>query len=153
MAALRRVEVNQAGPRALGVLAPPGRRTLLILRPRALAWDLLLLRDDGSGFADLSREQAQAQAQCLLFALEDGPGGADPFEAALLADHSGCWLRVRLRNYRFLVCPRRPGEAYRPQLFADAAAAQAAADQLAPLLFPPAGAVQEVYLNVHHFSP
>jgi hypothetical protein len=150
MCPLRRVEDRRAGPAALGILAPPGRRTFLILRPRALSWDLLLLRDDGAAFAELSREQAQASAHCLLGALEDEADG-DPFEAAFLPG-GGCWLRVRVRSYRFVVCARAPGQAYRPLAFADAAAAEAAAERLAPLLFPPAGAEQEVYLNAHHFA-
>ena len=51
MSVFRRVDDDRAGPAAMGILVPPGRRTFLILRPRALAWDLILLRRaEGSTF-------------------------------------------------------------------------------------------------------
>jgi hypothetical protein len=147
---LRRVADDRAGPTALGILVPPGSQTFLVLRPRGLPWDLVLLRSDGGPFAEMSRAEAQASAQCLFAALEDGPVvGLDPFEAVLLA--SGCWVRVRLRSYLFVVCPRAPGQPYRPLVFADAAAAETATNALAPVLFPAARVEQEVYFNQHHF--
>ena len=65
MCALRRVEGDRAGPDALGILVPPARRTFVILRPRALPWDLLLLRDpEAEAFRELGRDEAHAAARC-----------------------------------------------------------------------------------------
>jgi hypothetical protein len=66
MCPLRRVEDHRAGPSALGILVPPGRRTFLVLRPRALSWDLLLLRP---GSMNAFRELAPAEASCLAHEL------------------------------------------------------------------------------------
>jgi hypothetical protein len=152
MCPLRRIADDRAGPSALGILVPPGPRTFLILRPRALPWDLVLLRDDGATFHEMSRPEAQAAAHCLFAALEDGPdAGVDPFEAAHVP--GGCWLRVAVRSYRLVVCRRAPGQAYRPAVFADVAGAEAVAASLQAVLFPTGGAVQEVYFNQHHFHP
>ena len=46
MSRFQRVNPSQAGPAALGILLPPGRRTLVLLRPRSLDWDLVPLRPD-----------------------------------------------------------------------------------------------------------
>ena len=76
MCPLRRVEDHRAGPSALGILVPPGRRTFLILRPRALSWDLLLLRPNG---AQAFREMPQNEATTLVLALYHAlGGGTDP---------------------------------------------------------------------------
>ena len=48
--------------------------------------------------------------------------------------------------------PARPGQPYQAQRFADGAAAQAAAADLAPVLQPPPGARQEVYINTRYYS-
>ncbi len=108
------------------------------------------MREDGVTFAELSRPEAQASAQCLLSALEDGIEEPDPFEAAQLPD-ANYWLRVRLRSFLFVLCPRTPGQPYRPHVFSDMKAAQRIADIFCPLLCPPAGTVQEVYCNAHNF--
>ena len=71
MSPLRRVEAGRAGPGALGILVPPGRPTVLILRPRALPWDLLLVRageggEAGTPFLHLERQEAEAAAEGLI---------------------------------------------------------------------------------------
>src|SRR5262245_63950954 len=73
MGSFRRVEAEQAGPAALGILIPPSRRTFVILRPRALPWDLLLCHGaDDLGFRDLSHDEASAAAQGVYRALREG---------------------------------------------------------------------------------
>src|SRR4029077_4289559 len=75
MAAFRRVEDNRACPEALGILVPPGQSTLVILRPRALEWDLLPIRFDrgiNSGFCAFGRDEAAAVARQVPRALEEG---------------------------------------------------------------------------------
>src|SRR4051794_6878894 len=67
---LRRVDVRQAGADALGILVPHGTRTLVILRPRMLAWDLLPVRWNGDPaspptFCTFTREDAARVARQL----------------------------------------------------------------------------------------
>ena len=77
MCPLRRVEDHHAGPSALGILVPPGRRTFLIVRPRSLPWDLLLLRpDSATAFHELYREQAGRIAEALYEELGNWPKSA-----------------------------------------------------------------------------
>jgi hypothetical protein len=154
MGSLRRVEALRAGPSALGILVPPGRRTFLILRPRALSWDLLLLRADAtSAFRELHRDEANTLAQEVSHALtsETDPESVRIEEIAR-PDGPGLWLRVRIGAFTLLVCPRRPGQAYQPLVFADAETARAAAGQLRDIVCPRGDIVQEVYLNTHHFT-
>jgi hypothetical protein len=154
MSAFRRVEGALAGPAALGILVPPGRRTVLILRPRALAWDLLLVRaGEGSAFREMGLDEAHAAAQGLHRALEawaaGGPGRVEP---VALPEDQGFWVRAGVGRFTLLACPRLPGQPYRPLVLADAVSAQAAAGDLAAVLCPPAGADQELYFNARHFS-
>ena len=69
MSLLRRVTGEEAGPAALGVLLPPGRQTFLILRPRGLTWDMLLLRStDTTTFRDLTRVEGERAARTFCTA-------------------------------------------------------------------------------------
>ena len=154
MSAFRCVEGREAGPAALGVLATPGRRTFLILRPRALPWDLVLLRPShDSVFHEMDREEATAAAGELARALEAwAAGGPGRVETAEASQGPGLWVRVHAGTFSLLLCPRAPGKPYQAQRFADGAAARAAAADLAPVLRPPAGVRQELYFNTRHFS-
>src|SRR5260370_18910840 len=64
MCPLRLVEDADAGPDAVGILVPPCKRTVVILRPRALIWDLLLTEEGlpraGSPFRELTQMEACA---------------------------------------------------------------------------------------------
>jgi hypothetical protein len=154
MCPLRHVEDQQAGPSALGILVPPGRRTFLILRPRSLPWDLLLARPDAAdGFRELRREEANASAQELYRALGNwSNGAAGRVEEIACPDGSGFWLRVSVGSFALLACARQPGQAYQPLTFADAEAALTAAGQIRSILCPRIGIDQEVYLNTRHFT-
>lgn len=154
MCPLRHVEDHRAGPSALGILVPPGRRTFLIVRPRTLSWDLLLLRLDSlCTFQDLTPEQAERVAHDFFQALRQWSEGASGHvEEIACPDGRGFWVRVRVASFALLVCTRQPGKPYQPVAFADAEAALAAADQLRRVLRPPAHIEQEVYLNTHHFG-
>jgi hypothetical protein len=154
MGSFRRVEDERAGPAALGLLVPPGRRTFLILRPRSLAWDLLLVRRaDGRAFQDMSREEATIAAQRLYRALEawsaGGPGQVEAFPAP---EGAGFWVRAVVAGYALLACPREPGKSYHPLVLPDADAARDAARALAAVLCPGDGVEQELYFNGRHFS-
>jgi hypothetical protein len=154
MGSFHRVEDEQAGPTALGILVPPGRRTFVILRPRALAWDLLLVRSAASGvFHDMSREEAAIAAQRLYRALQawaaGGPGQVEVFAAP---GGTGFQVRAVVAAATLVVCPRNPGQPYQPLVLPDADAAQAAAGALTAVLCPRDGAEQELYFNGRHFS-
>jgi hypothetical protein len=155
MCPLRRVEDHRAGPSALGILVPPGRRTFLIVRPRSLAWDLLLVRPDtASTFHELPHREAGRLAHELYQALRHWSGSASGhIEDVACPEGRGFWVRVRVGPFALLACGRRPGQPYQPLIFADAEAALTAAGQLRRVLHPPAEVEQEVYLNTLHFVP
>jgi hypothetical protein len=154
MSAFRRVEGKEAGPAALGVLAPPGRRTHLILRPRALPWDLVLLRPaNASVFHEMERDEATATAEELVRALEAWADGAPGrIEAASAPRGPGFWLHVHAGLFSLLLCPRAPGRPYEAERFAGEDAARAAAADLTTILRPPPGVQQELYFNTRHFG-
>ncbi|MFI5338189.1 MAG: hypothetical protein ACHQ5A_15480 [Opitutales bacterium] len=155
---LRRVEPRQAGPTALGILLPPGTPTVLILRPRAVPWDLLLVRggagdETGTPFLHLDPNEGQAIAEGVLRALERwAAGGPGNVEAAYAADGVGFWVQAQVGSFALLACERRPGEAYRPAAFTTQTEAETAAQRLADALSPGDGAELQVYLNTRHFG-
>ena len=149
MCAFRRVEGEQAGPAALGILVPPSRRTVLILRPRSLPWDLVLTQP-GGGFREMNREEAEHIALQVADALEASHGG--PIEPVYSLDLGGSWLRVRIGSYILTVCSRVAGQPYRPQLFSGAENVRAAIARLTALLYPPAEVEQELYFNTTQFT-
>jgi hypothetical protein len=155
---LRRVEARQAGPGALGILLPPGARTVLILRPRPVPWDLLLVRggeggEAGTPFLHLGPEEGQAMAEGLLRALGRwGAGGPGKVEAAFAADGAGYWVQAEVGAFPLIACERRPGQPYRPAAFATAGEAENAAAAIAAALRPPSDTGLEVYLNTRHFG-
>lgn len=155
MCPLRRVEDQQAGPSALGILVPPGRRTFVIVRPRSLSWDLLLLRPDSmSAFYELGRQEADRLAHELFQALRHWSEGASGHvEEVACPEGRGFWVRVRVGHLALIVCGRQPGQPYQPLAFADAETALSAAVQVRRILRPPANVEQEVYLNTLHFAP
>ncbi len=152
MGSFRRVEGEQAGPAALGILVPPGRRTFVILRPRGLLWDLLLCRDpDDLAFRDLAHDEASAAAQGLYKGLREWAAGG-PGAVEVVPGAEGCRLRVRVGPLTLVACPRRPGQPYAALLCAEVDA-RAAAAGLAGVLCPPGAAEQEVYFNTRFFDP
>jgi hypothetical protein len=139
-------------------LLPPGPRTVLILRPRSLPWDLLLVRtgaggEAGTPFLHLESDEAQTMAEGLLRALERwSEGGAGSVEAAFAPDGAGYWVQAEVGAFPLVACERRPGQPYRPAVFATPEAAEGAAADLGGALCPPGGAELEVYLNTRHFG-
>jgi hypothetical protein len=154
MSVLRRVEGSAAGPFALGVLLPPGRQTYLILRPRGLSWDMLLLRSaESTLFRDLTRDEGERAVRTLYGALEAWLGGGHGcVETTSCSELDGFLVRALIGSLSFLVCPREPGKPYRPQVFGDAADAEVAALRVSAALRPPAGRELEVYCNTRHFE-
>jgi hypothetical protein len=158
MPPFRHVEGEQAGPNALGILIPPGHRTLVILRPRALDWDLLLLSPFGdqltnAGVWELIKRQAESMAPKVQRALQDwASGGQGGPELVPLAEGGGYRIRVAIGALRWLVCRRLPGKPYQPMTFPSEEEARTTATELAGVLCPDADANQELYFNTYHFS-
>jgi hypothetical protein len=149
MCPFRRVDGAQAGPSALGVLVPPSRRTVLILRPRTLAWDLVLAQT-GGGFREMTREVAEHVAHQVAAALEAEEGAH--VEPVYSLDQGGSWLRVRIGSYALTVCTRQPGQPYQAHLFCDVELVRVAVEALTALLRPPPEVVQELYFNTCNFT-
>ena len=156
MCPLRLVEDADAGPHAMGILVPPGRRTVVILRPRALIWDLLLSDEcvplAGPVFRELTQRDAAEAARGIYRALEEwfsgGPGGMKTQRGPA---GQGYWVRARAGPFCLLACLRVPGQPYRPLHFRSAIDAGEAAATLATVLFPTADREQEIYFNTRHF--
>jgi hypothetical protein len=151
MGSFRRVEAEQAGPAALGILIPPGRRTFVILRPRSLPWDLLVCRGEADpSFAQLTHDEASACAQGLFRALrewaDDGRGVVE-----MIHTPEGFTLRVVVGGFALAVCPRVPGRPY-AALVCSEVEAHEAASRLYDVLRPAGSAEQEVYFNTRFFE-
>lgn len=158
MPPFRVIEAEEAGPGALGILIPPGARTLVILRPRALAWDLLLLRGYTPQVPVISlwevpRAQGPALAEQLRLALE-ASAAAESVRVFTAAASVGTTYRVlaRVGPYHLVVCPCEPGRPYRPLVFPSEADARVAAARVAAVLTPGPEANQELYLNTRYFA-
>ncbi len=157
MAAFRRVEDQRAGPSALGILVPPGMRTIVILRPRAVAWDFLALKPGAEveahgSFCDFERDEAAGVARQVQRDLaRQACEGVNPVEVAGPADH-GYRLCVRAGGLAWLACLRQPGKPYQPADFPTMEEAREAAIRLARFVFPAADADQEFYFNTQNFS-
>jgi hypothetical protein len=150
MPVFRRVSDHQAGPAALGILVPPGRRTRVILRPRSLNWDLLPVRvREQSVFCEFGREEAALLARQIHETLEQAEGDQQ-IQAQAAAD--GYRLCAAVGEYLWMVCGRVPGQTYRPVLFATLEEADSAARRIAAVLWPGPDTEQEVYFNTQNFT-
>ncbi|MBI1830518.1 MAG: hypothetical protein HYR84_03595 [Planctomycetes bacterium] len=154
----RRVEAQQAGPTALGILVPLEARTPVIVRPRRLDWDLLPARWDGDAgqppqFCAFARDEAVEVARRFIAALETAVETGDcPVQT--VGDSRGERLQVWLRidALVWIACTRVPGKPYRPMLFGSLAEATQAAEKLIAIVWPAPDAVQEYYFNTQGFS-
>jgi hypothetical protein len=155
MPAFRSVNGAAAGPAALGILVPPGQRTVVVVRPRSLDFDLVVLSCAAvgaliNGFLETEPGEAAILADGLRRALETNAArGAGQIQ--LVPNPNGFWVRVEVGAFGLVVCPRQPGQAYRPLCLPTEADARRTADAVAALLAPGPDANQEVYLNTQHF--
>ena len=153
MSAFRCVEGRDAGPSALGILAPPGRRTFLILRPGRCPgiWccsSLPIYRSFMRWTATRRRRRPGKSPAALETWAAGGPGRVETTDAP---QGPGVWVRVHAGSFALLLCGRTPGQPYQALRFADGESARTAADEIAPILHPPPGAQQELYFNTRHF--
>ncbi len=147
----REVHGEDAGPSAVGILVPPGRRTVVVVRPRSLDVDLLLVRrgDDGAplaGFHETGCGEALMLARNLSRAFGSVSITVQP------ANDGGCHILAEVGAFVLIVCGRVPGQAYRPLLFPTDADAQPTADAVRAVLCPAPGTERQVYLNTQHFA-
>jgi hypothetical protein len=140
----------------VGILVPPGNRTLIVVRPRALDIDLVLIRPEtdngtGPGFMEMPRQQAGVDAQKLAQALVSwANGGSGSIEPEPTGD--AYWVQAEVETFSLIACERVPGQPYRPKLFATVDEAEQTADELRRLLCPPPDANQELYTNLSQFG-
>jgi hypothetical protein len=130
---------------------------LIVLRPRALDVDLVLLRPDadegtGSGFMEMTRQQAGVDAQKLAQALVNWANGGSGCVEVVPADEDRFWVRVDVETFALLACARLPGQPYAPKLFGTFEEAERVADALRAVLCPSADANQELYTNLSQFG-
>jgi hypothetical protein len=144
----QRVEDARAGPTALGILVPPGPRTVVILRPRALEWDLLAV-DPARGFCQFGRDEAAGVARGVLRALEQTAVSRSELRAVSVG---GFHATVHIGEQAWIVCRRRPGKPYEPWAFSSIEVAAQTMDQVLSVLCPAGPAVQEYYFNTQNFS-
>jgi hypothetical protein len=157
MSPFRRVPDGRAGPDALGILVPPGHRTVVILRPRSLAWDLLLRSNGANGirmaFQELGREEAATVARRVFQALEAwAVGGPGQVTTVPSAGGEGYHVQVEVGEFTLVACLRIPGQPYQPLVFGTPDEAGSATARLHAVLCPPAGAEQPFYFNTQNFS-
>ena len=157
MSSFRRVEGPEAGPNALGILIPPGHRTLVILRPRALDVDLVLTRSraDSPGvfrFWEIASIEGNLMARQVHRALEEwAQGGPGIIEVVPLTERHGWRVRIEIGSFNWAVCPRVPGQPYRAMTFTAEGEARTLASRLAEVLCPSLEGDRELYLNTHEF--
>jgi hypothetical protein len=102
----RVVAGDQAGPAALGILAPPGRRT----------------------------EAAVEVLQQALERWHGG--GAGQVQPVPAGEGAGYLVRALVEGIPLLACLRQPGQPYRPQVFTSLEEAGQAADAIRGVLCP-----------------
>ena len=153
----RQVEASEAGPEALGILLPPGPRTLVLLRPRSLDWDLVPVRPDETAdpqtlFWEVEREEGAKLVTELYFGLEDWAlGGLGRIEPMPAPGGKGYQVRAGVGRFVLITCDRVPGRPYKPAVFDTVSSALSAAERIIAILRPSPGAHQEVYFNTENF--
>lgn len=158
MPAFRRVEPPHAAANALGILVPPGARTVVILRPRSLGWDLLPAAWDGDpamapAFCVFGRDEAAQLARRLQKALEDAAArGVNPVETFGDAREQAFQVWVRAAEHFWIPCRKSAARNYEPLLFANRDEARQAGEALARIVWPAADADQEYYFNTQQFA-
>jgi hypothetical protein len=158
MPAFRRVDARLAGPQALGILVPPGRQTVVILRPRALSLDLLPLRPgleqvQPAVFCALGRDEAAGLARRAQDALVKGAGRApNPVEVVGSGPRQRYGVAVHIEGLLWIACQRTGGQAYEPAFWPSMDEATALAALLTPVVWPATEAGQEFYFNTQAFS-
>jgi hypothetical protein len=131
---------------------------MVIVRPRALAWDLLPLRATSNGgsetpFHESTSNEAAEMARRVRRALEErGAGEFLRVEPVATQAGEGYEVRAAIGVQTWIACFRAPGQPYQPMVFATLDEALHAAESLTAILCPEADANQELYVNTRNFS-
>ncbi len=153
----RRVEAKFAGPTAIGVLVPQGDRTLVVVRPLALKWDLLPARWDGDSeshpqFCSFSRDEAAGVARRFIEDLKKAREvGCFPVHSFGNEDIGDVGIWVRTSDLVWIACERNPNHPYKPASFTTFAESREAGNALGHYVHPPIGEEQEYYFNTQNF--
>lgn len=151
-----RIDAKRAGPQSLGILVPHGPKTLVIVRPRSLPWDLLPARWDGDRgkppqFCVFSRDEAAAVARRFVTHLESASkAGAYPLESFGDAQAGRLQMWLRTDEFVWIVCKRAPGEAYQPILFTSLEELTYAEEMIARYVCPAPESTQTYYFNTQY---
>jgi hypothetical protein len=148
----REVNGEAAGPEAVGILVPPGRRTVVVVRPRSLDFDLLLLRRGTNGQPEAAFHEAGCAEALLLARNLSRAFAADNRVVVVLTPDGRGWIQAEIGTFTLIVSARKPGQPYRPLVFADEASARQAAEALDAILCPAPDVVREIYFNTQHFA-
>jgi hypothetical protein len=157
MSSFRRVEMQHAGPSAIGILIPLGQPTVVVIRPRAVPWDLRPARWNGDSatppvMCQFDRDEAAVVARQFIADLENSvAAGRDPIEICRSLAGREFQVWVRIGDLLWIAGQRVQGQAYRPAVFASEAEALAVGKALLPYLWP-AAAGQQYYFNTQLFS-
>ncbi|MGE3804931.1 MAG: hypothetical protein AB7K24_09695 [Gemmataceae bacterium] len=152
MSGFVRVEGKQAGPEAVGVLVPPGRRTMVIVRPRALDWDLLPLGPEQAGKPFPLWEVSHLEAAPLAASICDALESANGLRVEPIGTPLGYQIRASVGRFVLIVCDRVPGQPYQPSHFEKVSRAQEVADLVLASLNPSAASPGQLYLNTQNFQ-
>ncbi len=156
MSSFRIVDARQAGPTAVGVLIPPGRRTVVVVRPRTLDLDLLLVYrgEDGeptAAFHEAGRAEAAMLAENLQRHLLQSAGKRScQTEVVPATGADGFWVRAEVGAFLLIACRRIAGQPYRPAVFATREEAERVAAAAGAALNP--GEDAELYVNADFFG-
>jgi hypothetical protein len=126
---------------------------MVIVRPRAIPWDLLPLGPGAAvtsprPFWETSPVQAAAAAERLAQALEQGSVAAAAVHPAAM----GFVVLVEVAGLPLVVCGRVPGQPYQPLALASEREAGAVADHVTAVLAPAADRGGELYVNTRQFA-
>jgi len=150
----KRIDPKHAGPDSLGILIPPGARTLVIVRPRALDWDLLPAQWDGDHahapqFCTFARDEAVAVARQLIDELQTSL--SNPLGTFGNSDGTCVQIWLRMNEHVWVVCRRQLGCGYEPMIFSSHEEATLAAESLASVVWPAGNSIQTYYFNTQAF--
>jgi hypothetical protein len=157
MPSFRTVDARQAGPNAVGILVPPGRRTIVVVRPRSMDLDFLLVQrgEDGeptAGFHEAGRGEASMLAENLQHYLLSPGEIRCRTEIVPATNADGFWVRAEVGAFLLIACRRVAAQPYRPAVFVTQEEGQKVAEPIAGILNPGAEAERELYVNAEFFG-
>ncbi|MGF1579268.1 MAG: hypothetical protein ACFCD0_07875 [Gemmataceae bacterium] len=154
MPVFQRVDHKQAGPYALGILIPPGQRTILIIRPKSLQYDFLAIKPadvnaDVPTFCNFDRDEAAELARKVKTSLEAASEDVVTVHDNPWGDGYVAW--VSCAELLWIPCHRRPGQAYQGALFLSEDEAKEVSMIMRRCFCPSDDEIGQIYFNTQHF--